>query len=102
MSIFQKIMAFFGAQYVMLIDEKYVGSEVNIRRVEIVGGIPYARRFRMLPQTMCRLLPGGKIEFGPSYVSKWAPITRKTRQLYFSDNYAEAVEALDRIEEELP
>lgn len=49
-----------------------VDHDRMLRRAERLGHDWYAAPY--LPETRCRLLPGGKIE-GQSYVTGWRPVT---------------------------
>lgn len=82
MNLFQRIFAFFGAQYVFLVDFDH---RICCRRAKAVGQRVFARRHGILADTACELLPQGKLK-GPIYVETWRPITSKTFGLYCSVN----------------
>ena len=78
MNIIQKILAFFGREYVAL--QTHNGNTRVRHAYRLgVGGMwshPY------LPDTKCQLLPNGEIGVGPSYVKGWIPVTHKMQEFY--------------------
>ena len=92
MNIFQRVLALFGRQYVLLI---FHDGMKEVRRAYALGGRAYADPF--LPETRTELKRGGETH-GRSYIHGWLPITRKTQSLYWGGDYIKAVEATDRAE----
>ena len=65
-----------GGMYVVLIDQD---GEHNVRRVYWEGGEPFAARWPWGIRTV-KLLDGGALGPGSSYVEKWAPYTPFARR----------------------
>ena len=76
MSFFQRVMAWFGRDYVRL---SIVTGRQILCPVRWQDGIPFAAPY--LPETECQLLPGGKVK-GDSYIKGWTPVTPKVTRLH--------------------
>jgi hypothetical protein len=85
MSFFQKMLALMGRQYVLLVHHD---RKKRVCRAYVLGGAVYAHPY--LPETRCKLLPGGKVE-GECYIHGWEPITPKTIALHKSLSRNEAI-----------
>lgn len=78
MNILQKLLALFGRQYVLLVDHD---GTFTVCHAYPMGSAVFARRYWVLSETACELLPGGGIN-GRSYVTAWRPLTSRTFELF--------------------
>lgn len=81
MNIFQKILTWFGWEYVWLI--RGYDWQRTAHHAYVVGDQVFARVYSLVPGSTCLLKPGGDTE-GVIYVKSWEPITKKSRELYHS------------------